>query len=750
MEGARWFRRRCATLLVAGSLVCLGWQAARADLPIHSTVSDIKGDWTFFLSPPVTGAVNSCGSPAPNRNLANLRDELKDYKLFLENYGGIQTQLHLSLDDTPVSFAAVRAATTTDNAHRAGWKTLGVFDSKDKKKLVGGWSTVYDEGFEAHVGDDLRLMGFLKYYPKDNCSPHDGDLENSQGDTSCYATDSSRTHIGWYIRHPTQGDVSSGCFYAEKTNTKDADPVSFVFVETTSRAGRNSSSARDKMSSNAASYISREFVDKHNASAASSWRAGVNSVFENMGQHDLLRFVKNFGFKKMRRRGGVDANPSFMQSSSGASSAEMDTAATQVYACPCKNGEKPLDTRDRNESDDTLAVLSPVSALETGSSSFLAAVNRHESLSERGIGAEMDAHAQSPSQGSDILPVWEPERAIHQTDGKGHLILPKAFSWSNPFSGSAFDEHVINQGGCGSCYAVAATYALQKRFEIAASRMLGRKVRLFGSTSESETAGSGKSISFLNIGSTTQLGELSPQSVLSCSFYNQGCDGGFPYLVGKHARDIGIPQSGCMKYHANDMEACPFQRTAALGHAEKPSMLQDSATAEACAEHSRWYAKDYGYVGGCYECNQCSGERQIMEEIYKNGPVPVAFDAPPSLFAYSSGIFDTVSDHARVCDTDAPQCKGVLTGWEYTNHAVTLVGWGETKATDTEGAKKYWIVRNTWGPSWGNQGHLMIARGKNLGGIESQATFIDPDFTRGQGLKVAEAIANLKRNNPAE
>lgn len=108
--------------------------------------------------------------------------------------------------------------------------------------------------------------------------------------------------------------------------------------------------------------------------------------------------------------------------------------------------------------------------------------------------------------------------------------LPKAFSWPNPFTDPSFVEHSTNQGGCGSCYAIAAVYAFEKRFDIAVSKLLGQKVSVFGGTQEQS-----RQSSFLE----KSYDRLSPQSIVSCSFYNQGCHGGFPYLVGKHAAEMG-------------------------------------------------------------------------------------------------------------------------------------------------------------------------------------------------------------------
>ena len=44
------------------------------------------------------------------------------------------------------------------------------------------------------------------------------------------------------------------------------------------------------------------------------------------------------------------------------------------------------------------------------------------------------------------------------------------------------------------------------------------------------------------------------------------------------------------------------------------------------------------------------------------------------------------------------------------NHAVNLVGWGVDAATDEE----YWLLRNSWGPEWGEQGYMRAAASSPL------------------------------------
>lgn len=75
-----------------------------------------------------------------------------------------------------------------------------------------------------------------------------------------------------------------------------------------------------------------------------------------------------------------------------------------------------------------------------------------------------------------------------------------------------------------------------------------------------------------------------------------------------------------------------------------------------------------------------------------NQPVSIAVYASSSAFlAYKSGVMDSSS-----CGTNV-------------NHAVTLVGYG------SENGKDYWIVKNSWGASWGENGFIRIRRDMTSG-----------------------------------
>ena len=92
-------------------------------------------------------------------------------------------------------------------------------------------------------------------------------------------------------------------------------------------------------------------------------------------------------------------------------------------------------------------------------------------------------------------------------------------------------------------------------------------------------------------------------------------------------------------------------------------------------------------------------EDEIKEFLYETGPLAVALNANP-LQTYSSGILDKTSSQ---CPT-----SGI-------NHAVTMVGYGTAD-------KDYWIVKNSWGKSWGESGYFRIRRGNGTCGINCYIT----------------------------
>ena len=68
-------------------------------------------------------------------------------------------------------------------------------------------------------------------------------------------------------------------------------------------------------------------------------------------------------------------------------------------------------------------------------------------------------------------------------------------------------------------------------------------------------------------------------------------------------------------------------------------------------------------------------------------PLAVSIEADKYVFqAYQSGVLDSTS-----CGTSL-------------DHAVLTVGWG------TESGQDYWLVKNSWNTTWGDQGYIKLGR----------------------------------------
>ncbi|XP_036393198.1 dipeptidyl peptidase 1 [Megalops cyprinoides] len=228
--------------------------------------------------------------------------------------------------------------------------------------------------------------------------------------------------------------------------------------------------------------------------------------------------------------------------------------------------------------------------------------------------------------------------------------LPEHWDWRN-VNGVNYVSPVRNQASCGSCYSFASMGMMEARIRIRTNN--------------------------------TQQPVFSPQQVVSCSQYSQGCDGGFPYLIGKYIQDFGVVEESCFPYIGFD-SPCTL----------KPECL-------------RYYTSEYHYVGGFYgACNEAA----MMAELVRDGPMGVAFEVYPDFMHYKEGIYH----HTGLTDEFNP--------FELTNHAVLLVGYGKCHMT----GQKYWIVKNSWGTGWGEGGYFRIRRGSDECSIESIAVAAMP------------------------
>jgi cathepsin L len=172
-----------------------------------------------------------------------------------------------------------------------------------------------------------------------------------------------------------------------------------------------------------------------------------------------------------------------------------------------------------------------------------------------------------------------------------------------------------------------------------------------------------------------KLVSLSEQQLVDCSrsFGNEGCNGGlmtqaFAYIQSNK----GIDTEDSYPYTAQDGK-CAFN-PATVG------------------------ATDAGYTD-----ITAQDEDALTTAIATVGPISVAIDASQTSFQfYASGIY-----------TD-PNCSSTEL-----DHGVTAVGYG-SNGKDQD----FYIVKNSWGTSWGDKGYILMARNQNnMCGIATMSSY---------------------------
>jgi len=183
---------------------------------------------------------------------------------------------------------------------------------------------------------------------------------------------------------------------------------------------------------------------------------------------------------------------------------------------------------------------------------------------------------------------------------------------------------------------------------------------------------------------TGQLVSLSEQQIVDCSgkYGTNGCkggsiEGGIAYTVhAKLTNDASYPYSA------------------------KEGTCQEN--------HNMIMIPEGGVVG--YKHVQPQSDQALIEAVAQQ-PVAVAIEADQTIFAlYKGGVL--ASDDCG----------------EKIDHAVLVVGYGTDKGQD------YWLIKNSWGETWGERGFGRLARGKKGGG-QCGITATPPSFAVVDGSK---------------
>jgi len=171
---------------------------------------------------------------------------------------------------------------------------------------------------------------------------------------------------------------------------------------------------------------------------------------------------------------------------------------------------------------------------------------------------------------------------------------------------------------------------------------------------------------------TGKLVLLSEQNLMDCSLRNYGCDGGNPFLALMYTIVNGGIDSEKSYPYEGERNYCNFDDNNIGAKIRSVKNI----------------------IG--------RSEEELTKAIGTMGPVSVSIDASQRSFQlYTSGVYNEPTCNSNVLD-----------------HAVLAVGYG------TENGQDYYIVKNSWGAKWGEEGYIRMSRNEdNQCGIATQACY---------------------------
>ncbi|GAM20238.1 hypothetical protein SAMD00019534_034130, partial [Acytostelium subglobosum LB1] len=177
---------------------------------------------------------------------------------------------------------------------------------------------------------------------------------------------------------------------------------------------------------------------------------------------------------------------------------------------------------------------------------------------------------------------------------------------------------------------------------------------------------------YIMLGNEAQI--ASEQQIVDCDSFDGGCGGGDTMTAYKYVETAG----------------------GLTTNASYPYTAQDGTC---YANKTKKFVKVTNYN---YASSQ-GNETQLKEAIAALGPLSICVDAI-SWMTYQSGIITS-------------NCGNDL------DHCVQLVGYAiESSVTPNI---PYYIVRNSWGLDWGQEGYIYIGEGQNLCGITDEVSYVE-------------------------